>query len=43
MHPSPRRLSQQALVVSSTLAWGLVEVVALLRQRWVLRREQRGH
>ena len=34
----PRRLGTQTLVISGTLAWGLVEFMALMRQRWVGRR-----
>lgn len=40
---SRRAASQSALVLGSTLIWGVIEVLALLRSRWSNPRDpQRG-
>jgi hypothetical protein len=42
-HQPRRRLSRQAGVICAAVVWGGVELIALMRQRWVIRREQGGH
>ena len=38
--PRQRRIAQSVAAIASSALWGLLEVIALARSRWVLRHER---
>lgn len=40
MHIATHRTTTHYLALGAALTWGLVEVIALARQRWVARRSR---
>ncbi len=41
MHIDPRRLTAQTFGIGSSLAWGVVELIALARMRWGSRKQRK--